>query len=80
MGLKVKHSKMDNFVYTKLKLQSYLKSPEIPVQEAKILFRFRARTATFIEKYANKACPLCAVHIDTQTHALQCAEVGENVY
>ena len=47
--LKMKHSKMDNLVYNKLKLQSYPKSPEIPVHEATYLFRFRVRTATFTQ-------------------------------
>ena len=83
LGLKMKHSKMDNLVYNKLKLQSHLKSPDIPVHEAKKLFRFRNRTATFKEnfgeKYTNKACPLCSVHMDTQTHAVQCVQVNQMI-
>ena len=74
---------MDNLVYNKLKLQSYLKSPDIPVHEAKNLFRFRVRTATFKENvgenYMNKACPLCTVHMDTQTHAVRCAQVKQMI-
>ena len=83
LGLKMKHSKMDNLVYNKLKLQSYLKSPNIPVHEAKNLFRFRVRTASFKEnfgeKYMYKACPLCTVHMDTQTHAVQCVQVKQMI-
>ena len=83
LGLKVKHSKMDNLIYNKLKLQNYLKSPGIPVYEAKNLFRFRNRTANFKEnfgdKYPNKACPLCTVHMDTQTHAVQCDQIKQTI-
>ena len=83
LGLKMKHSKMDNLVYNKLKLQSYPKSPDIPVHEAKNSFRFRVRTATFkdffCEKYMNKAWPLCTVHMDTQTHAVQCVQVKQMI-
>ena len=62
---------------------SYLKSPGIPVYEAKNLFRFRNRTANFKEnfgdKYPNKACPLCTVHMDTQTHAVQCDQIKQTI-
>ena len=30
-----RHSKMDNLIYPELRLQNYLKSPNIPVQAAK---------------------------------------------
>ena len=70
LKLKIKHTKMDNLMYTELKMQNYLKSDNISVQEAQNLFRFRVGVAQFKanfgDRYSNKACPLCSVHLDTQ--------------
>ena len=41
---KENHSKGKEIIYTELKLQSYLKSQLINVQEAKMLFKLRSRT------------------------------------
>ena len=41
LSIKSQHSKMDNLVYSELKMQNYLKSEEIPVPEAQNLFKFR---------------------------------------
>jgi hypothetical protein len=83
LNLKAEHSKLDNLMYSELKLQSYLKSDDIPVHEAKNLFRYRVRVADFKEnfgnKYENKGCPLCTIHMDTQTHAVQCDKVKESI-
>ena len=81
--MKAKHTKMDKLVYCELKLQKYLKSNNIPVYEAKNLFRYRVQVAEFKEnfgdKYENKVCPLCTVHMDTQTHAIQCVTIKEKI-
>ena len=70
-------------MYSELRLQKYLKSDGIPVYEAKNLFRYRVKFADFKEnfgnKYENKVCPLCGIHMDTQTHAVQCVKVKESV-
>ena len=83
LGLKADHTKMDNLVYSKLKMQGYLKSADIPAHEAKNLFRYRVRSANFKEnvgdKYTNKVCPLCTVHLDTQTHSMECFKVKEEI-
>ena len=83
LGLKADHTKMDNLVYSKLKLQGYLKSEDIPAHEAKNLYRYRVRSANFKEnfgdKYKNKVCPMCTVHLDTQTHVMQCVQVKEEI-
>ena len=77
------HTKLDNLVYTELRLQKYLKTDDIPVHEAKNLFRYRVKVADFKENYGNryedKVCPLCTIHMDTQTHAVQCVQVKESV-
>jgi hypothetical protein len=83
LNLKSGHSKMDNLCYIDLKMQNYLKSSEIPVNEAQNLFKYRVRVAHFKEnfgdKYENKACPLCSVNLDTQVHSVQCEKVKEKV-
>ena len=62
---------------------NYLKSENIPVQEAQNLFRFRVGAARFKAKfgdrYPNKACPLCSVRLDTQVHSVQCEGVKEKM-
>ena len=59
--MKIEHTKMDNLVYSELKMQKYLKSEDIPVNEAQNLFKYRVRLAQYKEnfgdKYMNKACP-----------------------
>ena len=78
---KMTHSKMDELMYTELKLQNYLRCDEIPVHEAKNLYRFRVKVANFRENFKEKyrdsitACPLCYVQPDTQGHSLQCVQV-----
>ena len=83
LELKSKHTKLDNLVYSELRLQNYLKSDDIPVYEAKNLYKYRVKVAEFKEnfgqKFDNKLCPLCGIHMDTQTHAVQCVKVKEIV-
>ena len=43
LELKSKHTKFNNLVYSELRLQKYLKSDDIPVYEAKNLFRYRVK-------------------------------------
>ena len=83
LGLKLEHSKLDNLVYNKLKLQNYLKAKNIPVYEAKNLFKFRVRSAQFKEnfgdRFEDKRCPLCLSHLDTQALSIQCDKVKEKI-
>ena len=85
LKIKSKHSKMENLDYKELKLQNYLNTKEITVQEAKNLFKFRTRGAKFGENMKNNpnvsiACPLCQVQPDTQEHSVQqCSVVREKV-
>ena len=83
LELKVDHSKLDNLVYNKLKLQNYLKNDSIPVHEAKNLFKFRVRAANFKEifgdKYEDKSFPICKLQLDTQAHSVQCEKVKEDI-
>ena len=81
LELKGKHTKMENLEYSELKIQSYLKDPDIPVAEARNLYRYRTRSAKYKENmkssYTNTslACPVCLLQPDTQQHSLQCTEV-----
>ena len=74
---------MDDLAYTELKMQKYLKNEDIPVNEAQNLLRFRTRAAHFKgnygDRYENKACPLCSVHLDTQNHSMQCQKVNKKI-
>ena len=83
LDLKEKHSKMEKLQYTELKLQTYLKTDEIPVSEAKNLYRFRTRCAKFKENmkngYQSTPCPFCLVQPDNQTHSVQCTVVKSRV-
>ena len=45
--------------------------------------RYRVKVANFKEnfgkKFQNKGCSICFVHLDTQSHATQCAAVKEMI-
>ena len=77
------HKKLDSLTYNELKLQNYLKNPDIPVAEAKNLFRFRTRSAKFKENmkkgYQSSCCPFCLIHPDSQIHSLKCIEVKSKI-
>ena len=85
LNMKQEHSKMDDLVYNELKLQPYLKAKNIPVHEAKNLFKYRVKVANFKENYRERykdtvtVCPLCTIHLDTQAHALQCPEIKAKI-
>ena len=50
LELKSRHTKMENLHYIELKLQDYLNTSEISVQEAKKLYRYRTRLANRVHK------------------------------
>ena len=81
--IKEKHSKMDQLVYPKLKIQNYLKDRKISVQAAKSLFRWRTRSALFKINfgisYLNTACPYYHTDTDSQEHSLQCT-IGKHKF
>ena len=45
--MKEKHSKMENLLYTELKMQTYLENHQIKVYEVRTLFKFRTRIMKF---------------------------------
>ena len=81
--VKIKHSKMDNILYTELKIQDYLLSEEISVQQKRILFKFRTRMSNFEENFRGLnppvPCKICCMHVDSQNHAVNCFETMKNV-
>ena len=85
LGIKERHSKMDDLHYGELTLQNYLKDQDIPVVEARNLYRYRTRCAKYKENMKNSyittstACPLCLVQPDTQKHSLQCPAVKNEI-
>ena len=74
---------MDSLNYGELKLQNYLKNPNISVAEAENLFRYRTRSAKFKQNmkngYESITCPFCLVHPDTQIHSMLCIEVKSKI-
>ena len=80
---KFKHSKMDNLIYTELKIQDYLLSEEISVQQKRILFQFRTRMSNFADNFRGPnppvPCKICCMHVDSQNHAVNCVETMKNV-
>ena len=75
------HSKLDNICYTELKLQDYLEN--MSANEAQTVFSYRTRMANFKENYRGpggpQPCPLCNLHLDTQSLSFQCPLVKNNV-
>ena len=84
LNLKETHSKMANLEYTSLEMQAYLKNKNISVEQAKMLFKFRTRMATFSENFKGgkqiQACPLCFNNADMQKHSVLCKIIQENIH
>ena len=77
------HSKMENLYYTEVKMQEYMKTPGISVEQAQNLFRWRVRMSPFGENFRGGQekviCPLCHNHMDSQSLALNCEEIRKEV-
>ena len=80
---KESHRKLENLFYSELKLQNYLKLQNMNTSEAKTVFAFRSRSAPYKENYRGRdghsPCPMCLLHLDCQSLALQCPTVLDNV-
>ena len=80
---KEKHSKMGHLAYGELCMQNYLKSKNISVGQAQLLFKSRTRMTFYWENYKHgkmeQKCPLCKDQIDTQTHSFNCNIVIGNI-
>ena len=76
--IKLKHSKMDDLIYTELKIQDYLVSESISLDEKRSIFHYRTRMARFAENYRgqgpSKPCQICHLQIDSQIHTVKCFE------
>ena len=49
--IKFKHTKMDDLIYTELKIQDYLVSESISLDEKRSIFHYGTRMARFAENY-----------------------------
>ena len=73
------HSKIKHIQYSKLEIQSYLKSSLFSNDDISTLFGLRSRTIRgirndFRELYKpNLSCPLCGQHLDSLPELLSCA-------
>ena len=84
LKIKEKHSKLKDIIYTKFKLQNYLKSNNnLTYEQKSTLFKFRVREIevknNYKNKYPNQKCNLCTSNEDdTQYHLLQCEYLIRN--
>ena len=80
---KFEHTKMDELVFTELKIQKYLESEELTVNQKRNIFALRTRMADFGENFRNGGpsipCKMCGLHVDSQTHAVNCQEILNSV-
>ena len=80
---KFSHSKMDNLVYTELKIQNYLISEEMSVSQKRNIFHFRTRMADFGQNFPagfhTIPCKMCGLQTDCQTHSSNCYETMRKV-
>ena len=81
--MKSKDSKMDNLQYTKLKIQKYLKSEKLNLNEILNLFKCRTRMAEFGENYRAGfdivLCPLCLEDRDNLSHSFKCSVINQEI-
>ena len=61
---------MSSLNYSKLECQEYLKLENMSAANAKMIFKYRTRMASYGENFRGKSgpvsCPLCGLHLDTQ--------------
>ena len=66
-----------------MEIQSYFLLPEIKVDQARNIFRFRTRMAPLGENFRgykdSVICPLCKDDLDSQHHSFQCQVMNERV-
>ena len=74
---------MANVRYDNLKMQSYLSSSELKLEEKRTIFKYRTRMAQFGENYRGGArtvpCPLCNTHPDSQEISFKCPIIRKEV-
>lgn len=82
-ALKSKHSKMENLQYSKLKIQKYLKSENLKLNQILNLFKCRTRMAEFGENYRAGfdivLCPLCLEDRDNLSHSFECSVIKQEI-
>ena len=82
MQKKKGHSKLNNLIYTTLKMQPYFKSKRLNANQVKQLFRFRTRMsnikANFKSKYTKIGylCPLKCGQYEDDQHLLKCSKTA----
>ena len=63
----------------KLKMQEYLETRNLSVQETKFFFALRSRMinvkVNYTEKHALVLCPCCKMEEDSQEHLLSCPNI-----
>ena len=75
---------MNNLVYTELKIQAYLLSEELTLDQKRNIFLCRTRMSDFTENYRAGAdivtpCIVCKLHSDSLSHAVNCHETLKHI-
>ena len=82
-SMKDGHSKMENIHYTEIKMQDYMKSENLKLNEALNIFKIRTRMAKFGENFRAGAdfilCPLCSEDLDNLKHSFQCKIIRREI-
>ena len=80
---KFQHSKMDEVVFTELKIQEYLLSKKLSLSQKQTIFLFRTRMCNFHENFRGGnpsiPCKMCGSHLDSQNHSVNCEEIKKHV-
>ena len=84
MNIKESHSKVENIVYSNLKMQNYLKPSRVRISQNEIqtIFKLRSRVIdvkqNFRGKYENLECRSCKSEEESQKHVYECWKIKEN--
>ena len=80
---KFQHSKMDDVIFTELKIQEYLVSEELSLSQKQNVFLFRTRMSDFHENFRGGnpsiPCKMCSFHLDSQNHSVNCEEIRKHL-
>ena len=82
---KAKHSKVMNIKHKQIKMQKYLKSNGLKMnqEEVQTIFKLRSRMTNvktnFRGKYDNFECELCNEEDENQKHMLECKEIMKKI-
>ena len=80
---KSRYKKLDKLEYVELKTRNYLIAKNLNLDQKRLIFKYRTRTADYGENFrAGREmviCPLCQIHLDSQFLCLECPVIKKEV-